>query len=110
MREQSIQNQIRKRLKEIGWSTRKTHGNKFQAGWPDLYCYHREYGERWLEVKTPTGRLTKAQRKEFPLWEADGIKIWIAESAEDVPELLFEEPNWRNWYDEPETLEDIYGA
>jgi hypothetical protein len=107
--EQQIQDAIRKRLRGLGWSTRKTHGNRYMAGWPDLMCHHPDHGFRWLEVKRPKkGELTNAQHLEFPKWEADGIGIWIATDESQVPDLFFEPANWRRWYKSRPTIKEIF--
>lgn len=82
--EASIQAAIRRRLEAEGWLVEKSHGNQFQAGWPDLYCHHPELGARWIEVKTPRGRLTQAQRVLFPKWERFGVGIWILKGEDEV--------------------------
>lgn len=96
--ERAIQSQIRAKLRADGWLVAKSHCNKFQKGWPDLYCYHPRHGPRWVEVKRPTeGRLTKDQRIRFPEWESYGVPIWILTSVEEVG-LIFGPPNWRRFY------------
>lgn len=73
------------RLQE--WIVINTHGNKYQAGFPDLYCVHHVYGERWVEVKRPTFEVyTKYQNYYFPkirnVWVLSGTsksdyrKLW----------------------------------
>ena len=94
--EQKIVDGLKNVLKKNGWLVEKTHGNKFQAGWPDLYCFHPEHGARWIEVKTPTGYLTPAQGTKFKLWESFGVKIWILTSAQQY-NFLFKECNWRDF-------------
>lgn len=95
--EAAIQAELRERLRRDGWLVVKSHGNKFQPGWPDLYAHHPEHGARWIEVKRPkAGRLTKAQRVVFAEWSVYGVGIWVLTSAEEVG-LLLEEPNWSEW-------------
>lgn len=65
-----------------GWYVKETHGNTFQAGFPDVYCHHPVYRERWLEVKNPLSySFTAAQIVEFPKLIASGAKLWIATEA-----------------------------
>lgn len=94
--EQKIVDGLKSILKRNGWLVEKTHGNKYQAGWPDLYCFHPDHGARWIEVKTPTGPLTPAQGAKFKLWEKFKVPIWILTSAEDW-QLVFKDPNWRKF-------------
>jgi len=94
----------------------KTHGNLYQYGWPDLWCYHptwyvdgpvddwsgvyRPSGRGlWLEAKVPPNKLTLAQYDLFNRWSRAGVSIWVA-TPEDVPyllELLCEPPNVEEW-------------
>lgn len=95
--EKAIQAGIRKALEADGWLVAKTHGGRFMKGWPDLWCCHPEHGYRWIEVKRPKGgKLTDAQARRFPEWDAFGVKIWILTDEEEIP-LLWKAPNWKNW-------------
>lgn len=63
-----------------GWYVRKTHGNAFSDGWPDLFATHKMYGHRWIEVKLPEmkgSKFTPAQIKDFPMFIAFGSGIWV---------------------------------
>jgi len=95
--EKEIENALRKALKKAGWHTWKTHGNRFQAGFPDLYCLHPIHGQRWIEVKRPkTGRLTAPQVAQFELFESFGVGVWVLDS-ESTTGLLGASPNWRDF-------------
>jgi hypothetical protein len=74
-------------------------GNAFQTGIPDLYLYHRRWGQRWVDLKAPGHySFTKAQRIKWPAWEQAGIGIWIVTSADQEGyDALFGPPNWRNY-------------
>jgi hypothetical protein len=68
-----------------GWYVKETHGNTFQAGFPDIYCRHPIYMERWLEVKNPLNHsFTPAQIIEFPKLIAAGGKLWITTEATEA--------------------------
>ena len=124
--EKSIQNAIRNTLERAGWLTEKTHGNRYQPGWPDLMCWqgaeilsgfagvHDDtdigcpdgngscFGcvggiLKWLEVKRPGGKLTPRQVTRFAKWEAAGLGVWVAAKVDGVRELLGDPPNWREW-------------
>ena len=94
--EAKIQEAIMAKLKAWDWLCIATHGNEYQMGFPDLYCAHRLYGQRWIECKNPTSyRFTDAQREVFPLMQSKGVGIWILTSAEDVEVMkIFDAPNW----------------
>ena len=94
-----IQDAIEKKLKGLDWYVKSTHGNMYQSGFPDIYAYHRTYGQRWIEVKNPKAYVfTPAQLQNFPMMSAHGCGIWILTSSEDSEfRKLFLEPNWM-WY------------
>lgn len=76
-----VEDRVVERLVELlhkrGWHTIKTHGNAFQSGIPDLLCWNKSFGMRMIEVKTPRGVLTPAQKREFHLISGHGGHIWI---------------------------------
>ena len=96
--EKSIEKKIRRKLEADGWGTWKTHGSRFQAGFPDLYCLHLEHGQRWIEVKRPghRGKLTSAQVALFERWAEKGMGIWIL-TDKSLTGLLDGPPNWRDF-------------
>lgn len=94
-KESLIQKRLIDNLKASGWLVVKIWGNQFNAGLPDLFMTHPEHGQRWVEVKKPTGRLTKAQRSRFPKLVAAGLPIWVATS--DDPNLVHRAPNVGDW-------------
>jgi hypothetical protein len=98
--EAAIQEEIENKLLLLRWYVKATHGNIYQSGLPDLYCAHRSYGTRWLEVKNPAGfSFTPAQLNNFPLMQAAGVGIWVATSPDQVPDLFFRPPNWYTYLD-----------
>jgi len=93
--EDLIVQQLKSYLKTRDWLVKKTHGNEFQSGFPDLFCYHRKYGLRWIEVKTPTGHLQGSQIQFFQELAAVGCGVWILTAAnDDQYQLLFSSANW----------------
>lgn len=98
-------------LEAKGWHVERLIGNAYQSGIPDLYIAHREYGTRWVDIKVyGSYSFTKAQRDKWPIWEKNGIGIWIlgAKSKEACTkshmiseyEKLFEPPNLRDYWKE----------
>lgn len=83
-----------------GWHVEIMVGSAFQTGIPDLYCYCRKWGERWIDVKQPVRyTFTKAQRRKWPIWESVGIGIWILTAATQAEyDKLFKPPNWRAYW------------
>lgn len=93
--ERDLQNSIIEKLRAQEWLVKETHGNMFQAGFPDLYCAHAQYGARWIECKNADSyKFTPAQHLWFPQFAAAGIGIWIVTRLDQVPDILFKAPNW----------------
>lgn len=78
----AIQRELVKFMQTRGWHVERMLANAFQTGIPDLFCYHKKWGMRWVDVKRP-GRysFTLRQRQKWPTWEKAGIGIWILTSA-----------------------------
>jgi hypothetical protein len=95
--EWAIRRDVKEMLEQRGWLVEITHGNAFQSGLPDLFCFHRKWGERWIDLKRPKGySLTRAQRRKWPIWEEAGLGVWILTDATQAAyDLLFAPPNWR---------------
>jgi hypothetical protein len=91
-----IQQSIIKKLKGLDWMVKPTHGNMFQSGFPDLYCFHSHYGQRWVEVKNKDSyKFTPAQLEWFPRFSAVQCGIWILVSdSEEEYKKLFKPANW----------------
>jgi hypothetical protein len=95
-----IQRELVEFLRTRGWHVEKMLANSYQMGIPDLYCYHKKWGERWVEVKRPKDySFTKRQRQKWPEWEKAGIPLWILTAAtQEQYDLLFKPPNWREFW------------
>lgn len=82
--EAAIQLKLMAKLKALDWLVIATHGNEFCMGLPDLYCAHKTYFTRWIEVKNPLAySFTAAQLEVFPAMSSKGVGIWILTSADD---------------------------
>lgn len=96
--EAKIQNAIINMLRYKGWLVMQTHGNMYQHGFPDLFCCHTRYGQRWVEVKLPGmkgSKFTPAQLEYFPKICANGSGVWILTANTDSEyDKLFKRPNW----------------
>jgi hypothetical protein len=94
-----IRRDIKEMLETRGWHVEIMHGSIFQSGIPDLYCFKREWGERWIDAKNPDDyTFTRAQRHKWPVWERVGIGIWILVAAtQEEYDKLFQPPNWRSY-------------
>ena len=94
--ESVIQREIVAMLREKEWFVKVTNGNMYQTGFPDLYCCHYLYKERWIEVKRPTNfKLQPSQMRDFPLLCANGSAVWILTAAtESEYKKLFKPYNW----------------
>ena len=95
-----IQRDLMRYLRQRGWHVERTHGNLFQQGFPDLYVSHKEFGQRWIDVKNPVSyRYTKAQIQKWPIWDSYGIGIWIITGATEADyDKLFQPPNWQEYW------------
>lgn len=86
--------EIRDALRDQGWEVLKFHGNRFQAGIPDLYAMRKGIG-KWIEVKSPGAmKLTRAQKMIFPQYERGGVPVYVLVSVDEL-HLLNEAGNWR---------------
>jgi hypothetical protein len=103
--EDTIQDRIISFLEDRGWLVEKMHGNAFQKGIPDLYCFNpllnRPEGlHRWIDVKVK-GRYkyTKDQCQKWPKWEEKNLGVWImVDATEEEYAKLFEAPNFRQYW------------
>lgn len=93
--EAKIQADIMAMFRRRGWFVVNIHGNAFQFGLPDLFCSHKVYGQKWIEVKYRT-TFTKAQKDKFPKMAAAGVKIWVMTEAseEQYHRVITLPPNW----------------
>ncbi|WP_447983800.1 VRR-NUC domain-containing protein [Nitrospira sp. Nam74] len=66
---------------------RKCWGGPYGGGWPDILGAFRGYALA-LEVKTPTGKVTKLQVQEIHAWTQAGAISGVVRSVEDVQTLL----------------------
>ena len=100
--EAKIQKALIRFLEDRGWLVEPTHGSAYQKGFPDLWCYHPQYGYRWIDCKVE-GRysFTKAQKIKWSEWATHGVGIWILTEATEVAyDKLFREPNWSDYWKE----------
>ena len=93
-------------LKIRDWLVMKTHGNKYQAGFPDLYCAHADFGYRWIEVKLPTrgkNPFTKHQMQSFQEFAAKNIGVFVLVAATELEyKKLWQPPNWWTFLHTPD--------
>lgn len=88
VREREVQSQIRDYLRWRGWYVVKIHQSLGSVrGIADLYALK---GGRhvWIEVKTPRGRQSDAQREFQAAIESHGGVYMLASSIEDVQKAL----------------------
>jgi hypothetical protein len=91
--ERTEQQDLRELMVLHGWHTEKSHGNKYQSGWPDLVCFHPNYGIKWIEMKVKDRPLKPSQICTFTKWQQFGAKIYVLQGPEDY-DKLFGKPNW----------------
>jgi hypothetical protein len=98
--ESKIQREIAEYLRIRGWHVERMLANSYQSGIPDLYAFHKKWGQRWIEVKRAEDySFTLRQRQKWPVWEKADIGIWILTAAtQEQYDLLFKPPNWREFW------------
>lgn len=84
MREKSIENAIKRYLKEIGAYHVKYHGNQFsQVGVPDILACYKGYFIG-IEVKNETGKTSPLQDVNLKMIQDAGGYSLVARNLEDV--------------------------
>ena len=83
-------------MRARGWWCKKIHGGKFQSGLPDLYCCHPQYGQRWIEMKAPGGKLRSSQVQNFGEMKRHGVDVFVLESEKHYGRL-FKNANWMEY-------------
>jgi len=99
--EDLLQDKIITFLEQRGWMVEKMHGNAFQHGIPDLYCWNEGLDmHRWIDVKVEgKHEYTKRQCQKWPKWEARGLGVWIMMyPSEEWYAKLFKPPNFRDYW------------
>lgn len=99
--EAAIQEDIIEFMQLRGWLVEVTHGNVYQAGLPDLFCWNERLDKfRWIDVKNPSNyRFTAAQCKTWTEWEKHGLGVWIMVGAnEEEYAKLFQPANMRDYW------------
>lgn len=100
-----IQDKIINKLTSEGWYCLETYGSTFQTGLPDVYCCHKDYGARWIEVKNPAGyKFQPSQRRLFPIMGAYNVPIYILMSETETDRIKSSPPNWRKFLYEDEDV------
>ena len=95
--ERIIQDAVIALFRTKEWYVKETHGNMYQSGFPDLFCCHKRFGIRMVEIKNPLAySFTGAQLECFPLFCANGCGIWIMTAAteDQYLKVLKGPPNW----------------
>lgn len=99
--EDKVRDEIIRYLRGREWFVKITVGNLYQSGFPDLYCAHRRYGQRWIEVKLPEmkgSKFTGAQLASFPEFNAAGVGVWVLTGGNEYEYgKLFKEQNWYSY-------------
>lgn len=93
-------------MEERGWVTKNMHGSVYQAGFPDVFAVHPQFGVRLIEVKMPWGKYTLDQEREFHRLSAGGARIWtlVIKWPLDNVQILLQynmilknPPNWTHY-------------
>ena len=73
--------------KRTSWEQMNLRALGVHAGWPDLAIYH-DGKVLFLEVKTPTGRITPRQHDTMARLDEQGFPAHVVRSIDDVTERL----------------------
>jgi len=87
MSEQTIQTSIIKYLKSEGYYVNKT-GQCSVSGWPDIVAISPSGSHIYLEVKTPTGRLSPIQREVHARLRSRDVKVYTVRSLQEAKQCL----------------------
>lgn len=85
--EKQIENSIRAVLRRNGWVEEKNHQTALNKGRPDLHVAHPKYGEAWVEVKRPGGKLRPEQVTWLLKWEGCVLAV-VCDDESQVLDLL----------------------
>lgn len=85
MPESRLQLQIKKRLESLGCLVIKQEPPP--VGLPDLLVVYAPGRHFWLEVKTPTGRVSPAQKAYHKWLEQRGEVVHVVKSVEDAEKI-----------------------
>jgi len=66
---------------------RKTHGNQFSSGWPDIIGVHRG-APICLEVKQPGQRATPRQLHELAKWKLAGATAAVVRGVDEALDAI----------------------
>lgn len=78
--EAAVERDISEKLRARAWLVIPLHGSTYQAGMPDLMCFHKDYGVRMLEVKDPNRKgflFTGGQLDKFAKLNRHGCPVII---------------------------------
>ena len=87
MIEKEIETSLRRALEADGWTTEKNHGSLANFGRPDLHVSHPDWGEWWIEMKKPGGKLGSKQFAWMLKWDGTGVRILVYD--EPTPDTLY---------------------
>lgn len=85
---------LKKYMEGQGWYLKKLHGGAYQSGMPDYVAWHPRYGQRWIEMKAPGGKLRHSQISMFRIMEKYGQHVYVLESEKHYGRLFSEKGNW----------------
>lgn len=83
-------------MRSEGWKCRRLNvsaGIYSTPGFPDYFCTHYKYGQRWIETKALGMKLRQEQAEFARDCEVANIGVWVCHDEKDY-QLLFEKPNW----------------
>lgn len=94
--ERDLQEAIKAKLRSTGWHCSDLYGHTYSHGFPDMYCCHRDWGGRFIEVKTRPV-FTPSQKRVFREMTDAGCPIWVM--TDDDISVLFRKCNIGDYSD-----------
>ena len=106
--ESTIVNAILRRLNAApGTYARKTHGNAYSSGWPDIVGASDGHAFA-IEVKQPGKRATPRQNHELAKWSLAGARVGVATSVDEAVDIVWPKVTTEvDWYQVAEAIRKI---
>ncbi len=87
MQERAFQQKVKKTFESHGCLVVKCDADSCN-GFPDLTVMGQDTGTFFIEVKTPSGRLSKIQKCTHLLMKRHGATIYVVNALEQIEEIL----------------------
>src|SRR5690554_3039510 len=90
--EKTVQHNVKRLLSQLGFDISdlsQPRASMQTPGIADLYCRHVRLKARfWVEVKSPTGRVSPNQKAWHEIEHESGGTVYVVHSAAEMAEIL----------------------